>query len=358
MANAVPIDPIGQIIDELDINPRIAAVAKRTGYTTPWNILKASCNELQQKTGLSANDIDQLMCAVASHIVKPPVLAQNLQCTQEDTSEVSYVSTGCAAIDSILKGGIPFRGITEVTGQSGSGKTQVGLQLALRAQLPKHLGGFGKSVAYICTESQFPATRLQQMVKALHCKKLVPKKPFTDNLLIHHIPDMDSLSDCVQYQLPVLVKQRDLGLLIIDSVAAVFRVEEAGEENRNKTLQSMGYRLHKLAMTYNVAILAINQVTTSMSSRNFFGIEGNIVPALGLSWANLVTTRLMISKTNKSFRVNKNLNGKLETREYNIRKMEVISCPWLPKASCNYLVTEDGLDDLQLDKGDIFFSHQ
>lgn len=171
MANAVSIDPNGKIIDELDINPRIATVAKRTGFNTAWIILKASSNELQQKTGLSANDVDQLMCAVASYIVKPSVLAQNLPCSQGDTSEVSYVRTGCDAIDSILKGGIPFRGITELTGQSGSGKTQVGLQLALRAQLPKHLGGFGKSVAYICTESQFPTARLQQMVKALHHKK-------------------------------------------------------------------------------------------------------------------------------------------------------------------------------------------
>ncbi|CAL4063014.1 unnamed protein product [Meganyctiphanes norvegica] len=352
------IDPNEKIIEELDINPRIAAAAQRNGYTTSWNILISSCSELQQKTGLSANDVDQLMCAVASYIVKPPLLPLNFPCSIGDTSEVSYVSSGCNAIDNILKGGIPFRGITEITGQSGSGKTQVGLQLALRAQLPKHLGGFDKCVAYICTESQFPAARLQQMVVAFHRKKLIPKKPFTDNLLIHHIPDMDSLADCVQYQLPVLVKKRDVGLLIIDSIAAVFRVEEAGEDSRYKTLQTLGYRLHKLAMTYNVAVLAINQVTSALSAHNFFGIEGDIVPALGLSWANLVTTRLMISKTNKCFRVNKRLNGNLDTREYRIRKIQVISCPWLSKASCNYLVTEDGVEDLQLNNGDIVFAHQ
>ena len=41
-------------------------------------------------------------------------------------------------------------------------------------------------MAYICTEGQFPVNRLQQMIP--HMPKEV--KSYTDNLFIHHIPDM------------------------------------------------------------------------------------------------------------------------------------------------------------------------
>lgn len=42
------------------------------------------------------------------------------------------LSTGCSDIDSCLDGGIPIQGITELSGESSSGKTQLGLQLLLQ----------------------------------------------------------------------------------------------------------------------------------------------------------------------------------------------------------------------------------
>lgn len=51
------------------------------------------------------------------------------------------VSTGCRQVDRLLSGGVPCRGITELAGQSGSGKTQLCLQLALTVQLPLSSGG-------------------------------------------------------------------------------------------------------------------------------------------------------------------------------------------------------------------------
>ena len=55
-----------------------------------------------------------------------------------------YISTGCHHLDRFLGGGVPVRGITEVTGESGSGKTHIALQLSLCAQLPSAAGGLGK----------------------------------------------------------------------------------------------------------------------------------------------------------------------------------------------------------------------
>lgn len=51
------------------------------------------------------------------------------------------LSLGCPILDEIFRGGILSQGITEVTGESAAGKTQLCLQLCLMAQLPLEDGG-------------------------------------------------------------------------------------------------------------------------------------------------------------------------------------------------------------------------
>lgn len=69
--------------------------------------------------------------------------------SQAGEEEPKYITTGCQRLDDFLGGGVPVRGITEVTGQSGSGKTQFTLQLSLSAQLPPACGGLGKGAEHL-----------------------------------------------------------------------------------------------------------------------------------------------------------------------------------------------------------------
>jgi RecA/RadA recombinase len=52
-----------------------------------------------------------------------------------------YLSVGCMKLDGFLRGGITVQGITEIAGESGSGKTQLCLQMALTVQYPVSCGG-------------------------------------------------------------------------------------------------------------------------------------------------------------------------------------------------------------------------
>lgn len=70
--------------------------------------------------------------------------------SQSGEEEPKYITTGCQNLDALLGGGVAVRGITEVTGQSGSGKTQFTLQLSLCAQLPPDAGGLGKGTEHSC----------------------------------------------------------------------------------------------------------------------------------------------------------------------------------------------------------------
>ncbi|XP_042209770.1 DNA repair protein XRCC3-like isoform X1 [Homarus americanus] len=331
-------------VEDLFINPRIITRAKIRGYVSLCSILRASQSELQQKLALTAADVEQLTTAAANYILPQKLSAWEMQNT--DQERFLHITTGCHQLDDFLGGGIPVRGLTEVTGESGSGKTQLVLQLALYAQLPPISGGLGKGVAYICTESQFSSNRLQQLIS--HIRNKYPKGPksYTDNIFVHHVPDMDNLVDCVRYQLPHLISSRHVGLVVIDSVAAPFRVEDRRERNTTLLLQTLGYRLHQLTSSHNIAVVAINQVTAAMGKQSLYGLEGNTAPALGLSWANLVTTRLMLTRTHSFVRTHKLLPQ--TTVEFNIRKLEVVFCPWLRRKSFSFIVTEKGIEDIAM----------
>lgn len=51
------------------------------------------------------------------------------------------LSTGCPVLDQLLRGGLPVGGVTELSGESGAGKTQLALQLCLSVQYPVVHGG-------------------------------------------------------------------------------------------------------------------------------------------------------------------------------------------------------------------------
>ena len=53
--------------------------------------------------------------------------------SERQDSCLAPLSLGCPALDALLSGGVPRRGITELAGESGSGKTQLCLQMALES---------------------------------------------------------------------------------------------------------------------------------------------------------------------------------------------------------------------------------
>ncbi|KAK9503504.1 hypothetical protein O3M35_010049 [Rhynocoris fuscipes] len=288
-------------------------------------------NEFQKIGNFSISDIEQIK-TVAAHKMLP------LGFITAKESELIYhhkwrnLCIDCPYLDAILGGGIPARGITEISGESGVGKTQFCLQLSLTVQYPPEFGGFNASAVYICTEDRFPSARLTQMLphfpKNPHCKTLLENHQFSDNILIDHIGDMDGLNNCLFKRLPRFLANspRKVGLLIIDSIAAIFRSEYSLNEiiNRAKDIRTVAMQLHNLANEHDIAVLCVNQVTDQCDS-------GLKVPALGLAWANLVTTKLQI-----------NLSNHIEK----LRTLKIISAPHLPPSSANFIIAEHGLESV------------
>ena len=76
--------------------------------------------------------------------------------------------------------------------------------------------------------------------------------------------------------------------------------------------------------------------------------RNRVIPALGISWANLVTSRLMLSKTYQSVQMHqKDQDGKVvRTFDATVRKLEVGFAPHLPKAECYYVIDQAGVKGL------------
>lgn len=69
----------------------------------------------------------------------------------------------------------------------------------------------------------------------------------------------DTLLFCVKVQLSILVRKHSIGLVVVDSVASVFR-SETDMINRANDLREFGLSLLELANEHSFSIVCVNQV--------------------------------------------------------------------------------------------------
>ncbi|KAK2589380.1 DNA repair protein rhp57 [Conoideocrella luteorostrata] len=186
------------------------------------------------------------------------------------------ISTLDPIIDAALSGGIPTSSITEITGESGAGKTQFLLTLCLAVQLPPP-HGLSKQALYISTESGLATGRLSQILSSNATLQDVPPcdRPSLDNILSTATPDLESQDHILEYQVPVLLSRHNIGLVVIDSVAANYRAEfeRAGSSSygsnmavRSAALVRLGALLRDLARRNDLAVVVANQVADRFAS--------------------------------------------------------------------------------------------
>ena len=116
------------------------------GPATAEKLREAGFNELLAiavMTPRSLADAAELGEAVSAKIIASAKKLANIggfisgNTILERRREVLKLSSGSAAIDELLGGGFETQSICEVYGEFGSGKTQVGHQLAVNCLLPK-----------------------------------------------------------------------------------------------------------------------------------------------------------------------------------------------------------------------------
>ena len=240
----------------------------------------------------------------------------------EKRQAVLKIKTGSEGFDEVMGGGFETGAITECYGEFGSGKTQVGHQLAVNIQIPAESGGLGGKVIYIDTENTFRPERITQMANN---KGLDPAECLK-NIKIARAYNSDHQMLLAE-KAEDLLKTGEYKLLIVDSLTAHFRAEFIGRGTLSERQQKLNKHMHqllKVADMYNCCVLVTNQV---MAKPNvMFGdptqaIGGHVV-------GHSSTFRIYLRKGKKGSRVAK-----------------LVDSPNLPENECMFYVNEGGLND-------------
>ena len=162
--------------------------------------------------------------------------------------------------------------IVRLTSASGVGKTQFLLTLLLSAQLPSPQG-LSRSAIYMSTEAQISTKRLSQILSNHEALCHIPAstRPSLDNVRSIPVQDLESQEHILEYQLPIMVRRYNVGLVIVDSIAANYRAEHGSSipkdlANRAAQLAKVGRILRRLAVTGDLAVVVANQVSDRFES--------------------------------------------------------------------------------------------
>ena len=144
--------------------------------------------------------------------------ALDLAATRADT--IMHITTGCAAFDSILGGGLETGCITEIYGEFRTGKSQLCMTVAVNCQCPVEQGGGNARAIYIDTEGTFRPERIVPIAEHVE----LPHEDVLENIKHARAYTADHLDSVLQHASALLCKD-EYRVLIIDSIIAPFRFE-------------------------------------------------------------------------------------------------------------------------------------
>lgn len=290
------------------------------GYKTLESIAVASPLELVDVAGLGEGTATKAIKAARDAL---DFGYESADMIAEKRKHVGKLTTGSTEIDLLIGGGIETQSITEIYGKFASGKSQWCFQTAVTVQLPAEQGGLEGGCLYIDSENSFRPERIMNIAKRFGMdpdevlKKIFVARAYNAD---HQMVLADKAAE--------LIKDKNIKLVIVDSLTAQFRSEFIGRgtlATRQQKLNQHMRSLQKLAELNNVVVLVTNQVMSRPDI--LFGdptapIGGNVV-------AHASKTRLYLRKSKEDKRVAK-----------------LVDSPFLPDGEALYRVTENGIEDV------------
>jgi len=297
-------------------------LAKRfveAGYPTIESIVVTPPKELSEKTQIGLNTILKIQGAARELFHADFKTAAEFY---ERRRQMQRCTTGSRRLDEILGGGIETQAMTELIGEYGAGKTQLCMTLTVIAQLPSGEGGLEGKVAFIDTEGTFMPERIYQIASS---RGLNPEEIAGG---VYVARAYNSSHQCLLIdRLFTLVPEREVRLVIVDSMISHFRGEYIGREQLAERQQKLNQYLHKLlrlAEAYNIAVVITNQVQSNPDQ--FYGNPTH--PTGGHVMAHACTHRVYLRKKGDT------------------RVAKVIDSPYLPENEAQFIITEKGVEDI------------
>ena len=317
----IDIDEPEMTIEDLPgVGPATAEKLREAGFEELLAIAVMSPMELAEQAELGE--------AVSSKIIQAAKKLANIggfisgNALLERRKTVQKLTSGTSAMDELLGGGFETQSICEVFGEFGSGKTQIGHQLAVNTILPTSQGGLNGEVFYIDTEDTFRPERIAQMAEAVG----IDPQDALDR--IHVARAYNSAHQMLLVdEIKRMAKSIDVKLVIVDSLTSHFRAEFVGRgmlASRQQKLNKHLKELKQLSDVQNALILVTNQVMSNPAA-----LWGDPTKAIGGHIVGHASTfRLYLRKSKGGRRI-----------------ARLIDSPNLPEGEAVFTVTAEGLKD-------------
>ncbi|KAH8382522.1 hypothetical protein KR009_003943 [Drosophila setifemur] len=231
----------------------------------------------------------------------PSVSTKNLNLFNNSCWDIAQktsnkIITGHKGLDMNCGGGISLGQITELIGNSGTGKTQMCLQLCLNVQIPKEAGGLEGSALFIDTRQDFHPDRLLELAHKLEQQYAHRAPNFKASQMLKNVHYV-RCPNIVQLMASVLSCHRHLEthpnikLIVIDSLAFSLRMLEDGAQ-RFELLLELHESMRRLQRQHQVAWVVTNVLTHRCSNGRF-----HVVSALGDLHSHLINERIWFSRS-------------------------------------------------------------
>ncbi len=310
---------IESVADLPGVGEKTAEKLKDAGYVDLMAIAAASPLELGDAASVGEATAAK---AIASARKTLKLGFETAAAVLERRKQVGRITTSSKNLDKLLGGGVETGSVTEFHGSFGSSKTQVAHQLAVNVQLPVEQGGLDGACLYIDTESTFRPERIKQLADGLG----LDQEEVLNN--VYTARAYNSNHQCILIEKAYeLIKEKNIKLIIVDSVTSAFRSDYVGRGTLAGRQQKLNRHLHKiqrLADVYNVAVYITNQVMANPAI--LFGDPTR--PIGGHILGHFSTYRIYVR------------HSKGETR---VARM--VDSPNLPEGECVFTVTADGIRD-------------
>ncbi|MEM5831078.1 MAG: DNA repair and recombination protein RadA [Candidatus Aenigmatarchaeota archaeon] len=242
----------------------------------------------------------------------------------ERRMKMKKITTSSKALDELLGGGIPTQAITEAFGMFGSGKTQLAFQLAINVQLPEEQGGLERACLFIDSEGTFSPERIVEISKnrGLDADKILK------NIYVARAYSSEHQILLVE-KAAEIIKEKNIGLIIVDSITSHFRVDYIGRGELAERQQKLNKHLHqlqRLADAFNLAVYITNQVMARPDI--IFGDPTQ--PVGGHVLAHISFYRIYLRKSKQ-----------------NLRIARLVDAPNLPEREVVFQITERGIEDYE-----------
>ncbi len=262
--------------------------------------------ELGEISSMTAETCEKIVSIARKQLAETGAITKDFTSATEiykRRQSIGKITTSTDALDKLLGGGVETQAVTEVYGEFGSGKTQFCHTLCVMVQKSKEEGGLEGKVLYIDTEGTF---RPERIVTIAQAHNMDPNEVL-DNIIVARAYN-SAHQVLILEEAGKTIKEENIKLIISDSTTGLFRSEYLGRgtlANRQQKLGRYIRLLSRIAETYNCAVIATNQVSSSPDA--FFGdptraVGGNVL-------AHASTYRIYFRKGSKNKRVAKMIDS-------------------------------------------------